>query len=44
MIEDYETFEELRCFRTSVERVISLLKRNFGLSHGNWCGFEGFEF
>ena len=43
MTESYETFEELRCFRTSVERVISLLKRNFGLRHCDWCGFEGFE-
>jgi len=40
MTEGYETFEELRCFRTSVERVISLFKRNYGLSHCDWCGFE----
>ena len=39
----WETFEELRWFRTGGERVISLLKRNFGLGHCDWCGFEGFE-
>ncbi|NRB01415.1 MAG: ISNCY family transposase [Rhodobacteraceae bacterium] len=43
MADSWETFEELRCFRTGVERVISLLKRNFGLGHCDWCGFEGFE-
>jgi len=39
----WPTFEELRCFRTSVERVISLFHRNFGLGHCDWRGFEGFE-
>ena len=43
MVEDERDFEELRCFRTSVERVISVQKRCYGLRRCDWSGFEGFE-
>lgn len=43
MTGDAKTFEELRCFRTSVERVISIQKRCYGLRRCDWVGLAGFE-